>query len=168
MPRSRGWLAAGITTLGLMSQAPVLLAQSAILSVGAGPTVFPGSGAGMDWHASVSVGVRTRGAVAPRLDLAYLGVPISDLVAITGNLVWSSRRREGSRFQPYLVAGVGPYVKFGETRIGLNGGAGVRYPAAGSHRLYLEARYHGMLKRFEEAADVRNFLLFSLGVSIGN
>jgi hypothetical protein len=122
----------------------------------------------MDWHTSVSVGVRSRGSITPRVDVAYLGVPGADLVAFTGDAVWSSRPGKRSLFQYHIVGGIGAYVKFGETRIGLNGGAGVRYPAAGSHRLFLEARYHGMLKRFEEAADVRNFLLLSLGVSIGN
>jgi hypothetical protein len=160
-------LAAWIAALVLLGQAPLLLAQNAILGVGAGPSFFPGSGAGSDWHAQVSVGVRTRGSLSPRVDLAYMGIPGADLLAVTGSAVWSFRPGDGSRFQSYLMGGAGAYIKFGESRFGLNTGAGVRYPAIGSNRLFLEARYHGVLNRFEEASAVNRFLLLTFGFSLG-
>jgi hypothetical protein len=72
---------------------------------------LPGSGASADWQGLFWLGYQKEG-VGIRLEAMYTCVPISDLVAFTGNFVWTFRRRQVSAIQPY--------------RFGLNAGAGVR------------------------------------------
>jgi hypothetical protein len=96
----------------------------------------------------------------------YTGVPISDLVAFTGNVVWTFRGRQATAVEPYLIAGLGDYVKFSEDRFGLNGGAGVRR-RVGPVRLFAEVRYHRVLRHFDEASDADTFVPVSFGVTLG-
>jgi len=97
----------------------------------------------------------------------YTGVPGADLVALTGNLVWTLRRGQATDFEPYLVAGLGGYVKFSEQRFGLNGGAGVRR-RVGSVRLFAEIRYHQVTSQFDEASKADTFVPLLLGVTLGH
>ena len=92
----------------------------------------------------------------------YTGVPGADLVAFTCNLVWTFRPGQRTGFDPYLVAGLGSYVKFSENRFGLNGGAGVGR-RLGSVRLYAELRYHRVTESFEEANEADTFVPLLLG-----
>jgi hypothetical protein len=64
---------------------------------------------------------------------------------------------------PYLVGGVGAYVKFSEARSGLNGGAGVRRRIGRAGQL-AEVRYHRVTQRFEEAAEVEALLPVPVGL----
>ena len=107
-----------------------------------------------------------KGGIGARLEGMYTGVPGADLVALTGNLVWSFRRKSPTAFEPYLIAGLGTYVKFTEERFGLNGGVGVRR-RAGPLRLFAEVRYHRVLHRFDEAREADTFVPLSVGVSLG-
>ncbi|HUR07797.1 MAG TPA: hypothetical protein VM347_35010 [Nonomuraea sp.] len=103
---------------------------------------------------------------AVRLEAMYTGVPISDLLALSGNLLWIFRRGQAKAIEPYLVAGVGTYVKFSEERFGLNGGAGLRR-RVGAVRLFVEARYHRVTRRFDEASNADTFVPVSFGITLG-
>jgi hypothetical protein len=139
--------------------------QAVSLAAAAGPVFLPGSGTGGDLHGMVGVGIQ-REALGARLEAMYTGVPGADLVALTGNLVWILRPGGPSDAEPYLVAGVGSYVKFSESRFGLNGGVGVRR-RAGPLRLFAEVRYHRVTRRFEEARDTDTLVPVSVGVALG-
>lgn len=142
--------------------------RSQALSVAAaiGSVFLPGSGVSADWQGSLAVGIH-QGAIGARLEGMYTGVPGADLVALTGNLVWSFRRESLTALEPYLIAGVGTYVKFTEERFGLNSGAGVRR-RAGPLRLFVEVRYHQVTHRFDEAREADTFVPLSVGVSLGS
>jgi hypothetical protein len=139
--------------------------QTVSLAAATGPVFLPRSGVSADWQGSLAVGI-SRGAIGGRLEGMYTGVPGADLVALTGNLVWSFRRASPTALEPYLIAGVGTYVKFTEERFGLNGGAGVRQ-RVGSLRLFAEVRYHRVSHRFDEASEADTFVPLSVGVSLG-
>jgi hypothetical protein len=155
---------------------PVLLAlcavhprpgQGQVVSVAAatGPSFLPGSGTVGDWHGLVGVGIQ-REALGARLEAMYTGVPGADLVALTGNLVWILRRGGFTDTEPYLIAGIGSYVKFTESHFGVNGGLGVRR-RMGPIRLFAEIRYHRVTRQFEEASDADTFVPVSVGVVLG-
>jgi hypothetical protein len=139
--------------------------QAVSLPAAAGPLFLPGSGTGGDWHGMIGVGIQ-REALGARLEAMYAGVPGADLVALTGNLVWILRPGELTDVEPYLIAGVGSYVKFSESRFGLNGGVGVRR-RVGRLRLFAEVRYHRVTRRFEEAREADTFVPVSVGVALG-
>ena len=139
--------------------------QVVSVAAAAGPVFLPGSGAGGDWHGMVGVGVQ-RQALGARLEAMYAGVPGADLVALTGNLVWILRQGGLTGAQPYLIAGAGSYVKYSESRFGLNGGVGVRRQL-GPLRLFAEVRYHRVTRRFEEAPEADTFVPVSVGVALG-
>jgi hypothetical protein len=155
---------------------PVLLAlcvvrpqpvRGQVVSVAAatGPSFLPGSGTVGDWHGLVGVGIQ-REALGARLEAMYEGVPGADLVALTGNLVWILRRGGLTDTEPYLIAGIGSYVKFTESRFGVNGGLGVRR-RMGPIRLFAEVRYHRVTRRFEEASNANTLVPVSVGVVLG-
>ena len=139
--------------------------QTVSLTAGAGPVFLPGSGTSRDWQGMVGVGIQ-RETLGARLEGMYTGVPGADLVALTGNLVWILRSGGPTEAEPYLIAGVGSYVKFSESRFGLNGGVGVRRQV-GRLRLFAEVRYHRVTRRFEEARDADTFVPVSVGVALG-
>ena len=155
---------------------PVLLALSVVhpqpsrgqtisMAAAAGPSFLPGSGHLGDGHALLGVGIE-RKALGARLEAMYEGVPGADLVALTGNLVWILRRGTLADTEPYLIAGIGSYVKFTESRFGLNGGVGV-HRRMGPIRLFAEIRYHRVTSQFEEAGSADTFVPVSLGVMLG-
>jgi hypothetical protein len=142
-----------------------LRGQAVSLAAAAGPVFLPGSGSGGDWHGVVGVGIQPQ-ALGARLEAMYTGVPGADLVALTGNVVWLLRRGVLTDAEPYLIAGVGGYAKFSESRFGVNGGIGVRR-RVGPLRLFAEIRYHRVTRRFEEAGDADTFVPVSVGVMLG-
>jgi hypothetical protein len=139
--------------------------QTLSVAAASGPVFLPRSGVSADWQGSLAVGIHA-GAIGGRLEGMLTGVPGADLVALTGNLVWSFRRASLTALEPYLIAGVGSYVKFSESRFGLNGGAGVGR-RAGPLRLFVEMRYHRVTHRFDEAHNADTFIPLSVGVSLG-
>jgi hypothetical protein len=151
--------------LGLTSAQPSH-SQTLSLAVASGPVFLPGSGAGADWQGLLWLGYQMGPHVSVRLEAMYTGVPSADLVAFTGNLVWTFRRRQVTAVEPYLVAGLGEYVKFSEDRFGLNGGAGLRR-RVGPVRLFAEVRYHSVLRNFDEASNANTFVPISFGVTLG-
>ena len=144
---------------------PVGHAQALSVAAATGPVFLPGSGVGADWQGLLAVDIQAQ-ALGGRLEAMYTGVPGADLVALTGNLVWRFRRQHVTEVEPYLIAGVGAYVKFSEGRFGLNGGAGVRRPV-GPLRLFAEVRYHRVTHRFDESREADTFVPLSVGVSLG-
>ena len=150
--------------LGLLRTQPGQ-SQTFSIAAAAGPVFLPGSGVSADWQGSLAVGIHD-GGIGARLEGMYTGVPGADLVALTGNLVWSIRRDSPTAFEPYLIAGLGTYVKFTEERFGLNGGVGVRR-RAGPLLLFAELRYHRVTHRFDEAGEAATFVPLSVGVSLG-
>jgi hypothetical protein len=139
--------------------------QTLSLAVATGPVFLPGSGASADWQGQLWLGYQKEG-VGARFEAMYTGVPSADLIAFTGNLVWTFRQRQVNAVEPYLVAGLGAYVKFSEQRFGLNGGGGVRR-RVGSLRLFAEIRYHRVMRQFDEASNADTFVPVSFGVALG-
>ena len=139
--------------------------QTVSVAAATGPSFLPGSGTVGDWHGLVGIGIQ-RETLGARLEAMYAGVPGADLVALTGNLVWILRRGGVTDTEPYLIAGIGSYVKFTESRFGVNGGVGVRR-RMGPIRLFAEVRYHRVTRQFEEAGNADTFVPVSVGVLLG-
>jgi hypothetical protein len=139
--------------------------QTLSLAVASGPVFLPGSGASADWQGLLSLAYQM-GDAGVRFEAMYTGVPGADLLALTSNLVWTFRRRQVTAVEPYLVAGLGTYVKFTEQRFGLNGGAGVRR-RTGPVRLFAEVRYHRVTRHFDEARNADTFVPVSFGIMLG-
>lgn len=153
-----------LVLLGLARAQPAA-SQTLSVAVATGPVFLPGSGASADWQGLLWVGYRLRDA-GMRLEAMYTGVPGADLLALTGNLLWTFRGAHASAVEPYLIAGVGTYVKFSDERFGLNGGAGVRR-RVGAARLFAEVRYHRVLSSFDEQSNADTFVPVSVGISLG-
>lgn len=143
----------------------LVLSQTISATAATGPVLLPGARASADWAGLLSVTLQ-RGAVGGRVEGMYTGVPGADLVALTGNLVWSFRGIRPNDVEPYLIAGIGSYVKYSESRFGVNAGLGVRR-RAGPLRLLAEVRFHRVTRRFEEARDAATFIPLLLGVTVG-
>ena len=140
--------------------------QTLSLAAAAGPVFLPGSGASSDWQGLLWLGYRMGNNFGVRFEGMLTGVPGADLLALTSNLVWTFRRRQLTAVEPYLVAGLGTYVKFSEDRFGLNGGVGVRR-RVGAVRLFAEVRYHRVTRRFDEANNADTFVPVSFGIILG-
>ena len=140
--------------------------QTLSVAVASGPVFLPGSGASADWQGLFWLGYQMGNNAAVRLEAMYTGVPGADLLALTGNLLWIFRRGQGNAVEPYLVAGVGDYVKFSEERFGLNGGAGLRR-RVGPLRLFAEVRYHRVTRHFDEQPNADTFVPVSFGITLG-
>jgi hypothetical protein len=154
-----------LLVLGWTAAQPAYSQTTLSVAAATGPVFLPGSGAGADWNGLLWLGIG-QGQVGGRLEAMYTGVPGADLVALTGNFVWTLRRGQANDFEPYLVGGVGAYVKFSEQRFGLNGGAGLGRRVGGV-RLFSEIRYHQVTSRFEEASDADTFVPFLFGITLG-
>ena len=153
-----------LVVLGLTRARP---SNSQTLSVAAagGPVFLPGSGASSDWHGLLGLGIH-QGNGGVRFDAMLTGVPGADLLALTANYVWTFRRKQGNAVEPYLIAGLGGYVKFSDDHFGLNGGVGVRR-RAGPVRLFAEVRYHRLTSKFEETSNADTFVPVSFGIMLG-
>jgi hypothetical protein len=143
-----------------------VLAQGLSVAAATGPVLLPGARSSVDWAGLLSLDMQPS-IIGVRLEGMYTGVPGADLVAFTGNLLWSFQGKRLSGVEPYLIAGVGSYVKFSESRFGVNGGLGVRR-RTGPVRLLAEVRFHRVTRRFEEAGDAATFIPLLVGVTVGN
>lgn len=145
--------------------ADIVLSQTISATAATGPVLLPGAHAGADWAGLLAVNLQ-RGAVGARLEGMYTGVPGADLVALTGNLVWIFQGTRPREVEPYLIAGIGSYVKYSESRFGVNAGLGVRR-RAGPLRLVAEVRFHRVTRRFEEGREAATFIPLLVGVTVG-
>jgi hypothetical protein len=136
--------------------------QTLSLAAAAGPVFLPGSGASSDWQGLLWLGYRMGNNLGVRFEAMLTGVPGADLLALTSNLVWTFRRRQLTTVEPYLVAGLGTYVKFSEDRFGLNGGVGLRR-RVGAVRLFVEARYHRVTRNLTRQATPTPSCRYRLG-----
>jgi hypothetical protein len=139
--------------------------QTLSLAAAGGPVFLPGSGASSDWQGLLWLGYRMGNHFGVRFEAMLTGVPGADLLALTSNVVWTFRRQATS-VEPYLVAGLGTYVKFTEDRFGLNGGVGLRR-RVGAVRLFAEVRYHRVMRRFDEGSNADTFVPVSFGITLG-
>lgn len=126
--------------------------------------------AGVNLGAPVSpVGLRLEGSYS---DLGYQNGADGDIRLISGtaNVLFNLG---STRDAPYLIAGLGAYNRSsgssafgygdGNTAIGLNGGAGLRFPLNGLSTFF-EARYHVMLGNANDGTDYQ-FIPISFGIS---
>ena len=153
-----------VVVLGLTRAQPGH-SQTLSLAAASGPVILPGSGASADWQGLIWLGYKMGDHAGVRLEAMFTGVPGADLLALTSNFVWIFRR-QANAVEPYLVAGLGTYVKFSEDRFGLNGGVGVRRPL-GAIRLFAEVRYHRVTRHFDEASRADTFVPVSFGIILG-
>jgi opacity protein-like surface antigen len=95
------------------------------------------------------------------------GDPDFRSVSLTGNAVVNLSTASGAT--PYIIGGVGVYngrVEFAndehasDTNMGLNGGAGVRFPLSG-FSTFVEFRYHHI---FGDGANDASFLPLTFGI----
>jgi hypothetical protein len=154
-----------LVVLGL-TRAQAGHSQTLSLAAASGPVILPGSGASADWQGLIWVGYKMGDHAGVRLEAMFTGVPGADLLALTSNYVWTFRRRQANAVEPYLVAGLGTYVKFSEDRFGLNGGVGVRR-RLGAVRLFAEVRYHRVTRHFDEGSNANTFVPVSFGIILG-
>ena len=157
-----------VSTLAVLALTPTQTGHSQTLSVAVatGPVFLPGSGTNSDWQGLLWVGYRMGNNVGVLLEAMFTGVPGADLLALTGNLVWIFRRQQVNAVEPYLIAGLGTYVKFRQERFGLNGGAGMRR-RVGPVRLFAEVRYHRLTGNFDEQPNADTFVPVSFGITLG-
>ncbi len=115
----------------------------------------------------VPVGARLEGSFS---DLGYKGGG-SDIRLISGtaNAIFNLGT---TRDAPYLIAGLGAYNRSsgsstfgysGRTAVGINGGAGLRFPLSGLSTFF-EARYHIMLGNDAEGTNYQ-FIPIMFGIS---
>jgi hypothetical protein len=93
-----------LLVLGFTAAGPGHSQTTLSLAAAAGPVSFPGSGAGADWHGLVQLGIQN-GPIGGRLEAMLTGVPGADLLALTGNLVWTFRRGPGKRGTGWDLSG---------------------------------------------------------------
>lgn len=174
---------AAIITAGVLGAAPALHAQASFLIAGGlnAPVGQLGDAndmgyvitAGLNLGAPVSpVGVRLEGSYS---DLAYkdLGYGSGGDVRLmygTANAIFNLGT---TRDAPYLIAGLGVYNRSsgsdsfgygnGTTALGINGGAGLRFPLSGLSTFF-EARYHVMLGNANDGTNYQ-FIPITFGIS---
>lgn len=128
---------------------------------------------------NVAAGLNFGGVSAPvgtRLEVGYNGLGFKggggDLRIITGtaNAIFNI---SATKDAPYLIAGLGAYNRnsrsntfgygSGATVVGINGGAGLRFPLSGLSTFF-EARYHVMLGNSAEGTNYQ-FVPITFGIA---
>src|SRR5919112_538229 len=177
--------------VGMLLGAPALRAQGAEFSLGGGVGVPLGDfdeAAKLGWHGLAAVSFVPNGwPVGIQIDGSYQQFSLDDtefpgfdglknrLIMGTGNVVFKFKSSEESTFRPYLIGGAGVYnskitgsddpddvLPGGETKFGLNGGAGFDFKA-GAIGLFVEGRFHNV---FTEGSNTQ-FLPVTLGIRLG-
>jgi hypothetical protein len=156
-----------------LAAAPTAVQAQTSLSISAGanaPTGDLGDIADIGYYLAAGLNMNTGGkgsSLGFRLEGAYSdfsrknGFEDVRVLSGTANLVYNLGKTADS---PYLIGGVGAYNGatnssqdnlgyIGNTVIGLNGGAGLRFPLSG-FTTFVEARYHFMLG---DAVDGRTY-----------
>ena len=148
-------------------------AQGVRFGVGGGPTFVLEDGGGTDFHVMGTAAFGGGGnlPVSFRVDGQYQLGDAADVLSGTANAVYAFSVSEETKFQPYLVGGLGIYNVNpdaegfdSETKFGINAGAGFTVPVGqGSTRLFAEARFHNIFIEGEN----RNLLPLTIGVMFG-
>jgi hypothetical protein len=170
--------------IGLLASANAARAQGAQFSLGGGVDmplgVFnDGFKTGFHGLAGVSftppawpVGIQVDGTYSQYSDDTPLDIK-EQLIYGTGNLVYTFKTAETSKFHPYLIGGGGVYnakpkgddVPSGvssETKFGINVGAGFDIKAGGAG-LFAEGRFHDVFTNGENL----KFIPITVGVRFG-
>ena len=168
-----------LATAGALGGAPPLHAQASLLVSGGLNAPVGRLGEITDMGYIITGGLNLGAPVAPvgaRLEGSYSDLGFKGgggdirLISGTANAIFNLGT---TRDAPYLIAGVGAYNRSsgsntfgygnGSTVVGINGGAGLRFPLSGVSTFF-EARYHIMLGN---AADGTNyqFIPITFGIS---
>lgn len=158
-----------VITVGILAGAPALHAQASLLVSGGLNAPVGHLGDVTDMGYVITGGLNLGAPVAPvgvRLEGSYSGLGYKGgggdvrLIYGTANAIFNLGTTNDA---PYLIAGVGAYNRSsgsdnfgygnGSTAVGINGGAGLRFPLSGLSTFF-EARYHIMLGN---AADGTNY-----------
>lgn len=169
-----------IATATLLVAAPALARAQTSLSVSGGfnaPVGRLGDLADIGYNAAAGLGFGgTSLPVGARLEVGYNGFGFKggagDLRIITGtaNAIFNI---SATKDAPYLIAGIGAYNRSsgsstlgyggGATALGINGGAGLRFPLSGLSTFF-EARYHVMLGSSAEGTNYQ-FIPITFGIA---
>jgi len=172
-------LLAALATASVLGGAPALHAQASLLISGGLNAPVGRLGEITDMGYIITGGLNLGAPIAPvgaRLEGSYSDFGFKGgggdirLISGTANAIFNLGI---TRDAPYLIAGVGAYNRSsgsnnfgygnGSTAVGINGGAGLRFPLNGLSTFF-EARYHIMLGN---AADGTNyqFIPITFGIS---
>lgn len=169
-----------IATATLLVAAPALGRAQTSLSVSGGfnaPVSRLGDLADIGYNAAAGLSFGgTSLPVGARLEVGYNGLGFKggagDLRIITGtaNAIFNI---SATKDAPYLIAGIGAYNRSsgsstlgyggGATALGINGGAGLRFPLSGLSTFF-EARYHVMLGSSDEGTNYQ-FIPITFGIA---
>lgn len=168
-----------VVVAGVLSAAPSLQAQTSLMVSGGLNAPVGRLGDIADMGYIINAGLNLGGPFIPvgaRLEGSYSELGYQGgggnvrLISGTANAVFNLGATHDA---PYLIAGVGAYNRSsgsstfgygnGSTTVGINGGAGLRFPLNGLSTFF-EARYHVMLGN---AADGTNyqFIPITFGIS---
>ena len=175
--------AAGLNATGAYAQGT---GPAVDFAVGGGISVPTGDfddGAKLGWQGtaavrvlpqSLPVGFQLDGTFGRFSDESALDIQ-SQVVYGTANVVYRFQTAEATRFQPYLIGGIGVYNldakgddvglignPDSQTKFGINAGAGFDFKA-GSAGLFVEGRFHNA---FFEGSDLQ-FIPVTVGVRFG-
>jgi outer membrane protein with beta-barrel domain len=180
---------AAAVALGMLLSAPAARAQGAEFALGGGIGVPLGDfddAAKLGWHGLAAVSFVPNGwPVGIQIDGSYQQFSLEDAGGFTGlktrflqgtgNVVFKFKTSEESTFRPYLIGGVGVYngkttadddpgdvLGGGETKFGLNAGAGFDFKAGGAG-LFIEGRFHNV---FTDGANTR-YIPITVGIRFG-
>ncbi len=177
--------------VGMLLYAPALRAQGAEFSLGGGigiPLDTFDEEAKLGWHGLAGISFVPEGwPVGIQIDGSYQQFNLDDaafpgfsglknrLIMGTGNIVFKFKTSEESTFRPYLIGGGGVYnskvtgsddpgdvLPGGETKFGINAGAGFDFKAGGAG-LFIEGRFHNV---FTEGANLK-FIPVTVGIRLG-
>jgi hypothetical protein len=178
----------------MLLTAPALRAQGAEFALGGG-VGFPlgdfDDQAKLGWHGLGAVSFVPNGwPVGFQIDGSYQQFNLDDdafptltglknrLIMGTGNIVFKFKTSEESTFRPYLIGGGGVYnskitgaddpenvLPGGETKFGLNAGAGFDFKAGGAG-LFIEGRFHNVFDAGLSGGDLQ-FIPITLGIRFG-
>ena len=177
---------AAVLGLGLLLGAAPLRAQGAEFSLGGGVGIpldnfddFAKTG----WHGLAAISfVPTGWPVGIQIDGQYQQYKFDGSSSLkerflmgTGNLVFKFKTSEESTFRPYLIGGAGVYnfkatgtndvgqnLEGGQTKFGLNAGAGFDIKTSGIG-LFLEGRFHDV---FSSGQNLK-FIPITVGIRFG-
>jgi hypothetical protein len=183
-------LSKGVAALALATvlSAPAAWAQGAEFSLGGGIGIPLGTfddAAKMGWHGLAAVSFVPNGwPVGIQVDGSYQQFSLDDaafpgttglhnrILMGTGNIVFKFKSSEESTFRPYLIGGGGVYnskitgdapsLPGGETKFGINAGAGFDFKA-GAVGLFAEGRFHDVFT----SGDNLKFIPITVGIRLG-
>jgi len=170
---------AAVVAAGVLSAASTAQAQASLMLSGGlnAPVGRLGDVTNMGYI--INAGLNLGGPFIPvgaRLEGSYSGLGYKDgngdvrLISGTANAIFNLG---ATRDAPYVIAGVGAYNRSsgssafgygsGSTVVGINGGAGLRFPLSGLSTFF-EARYHIMLGNEADGTNYQ-FIPITFGIS---